>query len=239
MHQSRNLEKATALTEVCLLAAAYYLFIVFLARVLGDVSFWQSSFSGPTQQLAAGFTRSVAAQLFFIVVLAVVIRNRTVLEALRSLRQKAPAAGWFIALAAAFIHATVLAAGWIENPSRIFDVSLLNLSLSLIPAADGFSQEVFFRGYVVLRLARDGFSRTTQVVVSGLLFGLLHWNWGLHLSAPSWLDVLSPVLGTFILGVVFAFAFQASKYRLLPVVVAHVLLIIIIQPWLGLTYLTP
>lgn len=225
--------------EVLLLALGYYFWVKLFAFALADVRLFNGVFSGLHNELASGFARGVLAQLSFLAVLAFVVRNQAVLDALRSLAGKATGKGWTLALAASSIDALVLSLWWIHDAPRIFEVSFFNLSLSLIPAADGFSQEVFFRGYVILRLAKAGFSRLTQVLTSGLLFGGMHLDWGFLIKEPSLLDVLSPFLGTFALGCVYAVAFQASKYRLLPVVVAHALLIAVIQPWLALSYILP
>ena len=228
-----------AFVEVVLLAFGYYLSIKLFAVVLIDVSFFDGVFPEPRQRLATGFTRSAVAQLCFLAVFVLVFRNQAVIAALKCLFQRAPRQGWIIALVASFIHALVLSAWWIKSPSRIFEASFFNLAMSLIPAVDGFSQEIFFRGFIILRLAKAGFSKATQALTSGALFGMLHINYGLLSSDPSLFDVLSPFLGTFILGTIYAIAFQASNYRLLPVVTAHILLIVVIQPWLVLTYITP
>ncbi len=238
LNKIKTYPKRFAFAQVLFITLAYYLSVKLFAVALADVSFFEGVFPEPRQRLATGFTRSVFAQLSFLAVLLLVFRNQTLIGALRSLSEKAPRAGWVIALVASFIHALVLFVGWIENPSRILEPSFFSLSMSLVPAIDGFSQETFFRGFVILRLARVGFSKATQALTSGALFGMLHLNYGLLSSDPSLFDVLSPFLGTFVLGTIYAIAFQASNYRLLPVVTAHILLVVVIQPWLGLTYIT-
>lgn len=47
----------------------------------------------------------------------------------------------------------------------------------------GMGEEMLFRGYLITRLERQGFSATASVLVSALLFGLVHWpGYGLWLS---------------------------------------------------------
>ncbi len=74
--------------------------------------------------------------------------------------------------------------------------------------------------------------------VSGALFGLAHASWSATQSGAGLVQVLSPVVGTFLLGTLFARAFQLSGYRLLSVVIAHGAINLAIEPALILSYFT-
>jgi membrane protease YdiL (CAAX protease family) len=106
----------------------------------------------------------------------------------------------------------------------------LNLILSVVPAADGWSQEVLFRGYVLLRMARSGLPAGPQIFISGCLFAAIHFGYA---GQGIW-DFVSPLVGTFILGCFYAWAVQSGRGSLKPVICCHVLIVITLQPWLAL-----
>ena len=113
--------------------------------------------------------------------------------------------------------------------------------MSLVPALDGITQEIVFRGYVILRLASNGISRFGQIFLSGILFAAIHFSYVTELdpsTVGSTILSLMPLIGTFGLGAAWAFAFQQSGYKLLPVVTSHVLVIILVQPWLAISFAT-
>ena len=104
------------------------------------------------------------------------------------------------------------------------------LILSAVPAADGWSQEVTFRGYVLFRLARGGVPALAQVLISGGLFAAIHIGYA---GEGTW-ATLAPLVGTFMLGCFYAWSVQSGRGSLKPVVFCHVLIIVIEQPWLAL-----
>ena len=106
----------------------------------------------------------------------------------------------------------------------------MNLVLSLVPAADGWSQEVVFRGYVPFRLARAGVPALVQILLSGSLFAAIHLGYA---GDSAW-EFLSPLVGTFMLGCFYAWAVRSGGGSLKPVIVCHMLIIVVLQPWLAL-----
>jgi membrane protease YdiL (CAAX protease family) len=109
-------------------------------------------------------------------------------------------------------------------------LSGLNLILSAVPAADGWSQEVLFRGYVLFRLARAGVPAIAQILLSGSLFAAIHFGYA---GETAW-AFLAPLVGTFMLGCFYAAAVRSGGGSLKPVICCHMLIIIILQPWLAL-----
>jgi membrane protease YdiL (CAAX protease family) len=110
----------------------------------------------------------------------------------------------------------------------VLEASALNLVLSAVPAADGWSQEVLFRGYVLLRLARADVPAAAQILLSGLLFAAIHFGYA---AENAW-----PLVGTFMLGCFYAWAVRSGGGSLKPVIVCHMLIIVVLQPWLALAY---
>lgn len=188
---------------------------------------------GAEEQIATSFTKGVVFQLAFVALMVVVFRSAHTRSAIQSLRQGAPRIGWILAGLVVVLEVAVVSAGWIADPSRLLELTGFSIAMALIPALDGVTQEVVFRGYLLRRLDAAGFSRWLQVVFSGLAFGALHFNYGG--AGETLLEQLIPAFGTFALGAALAIVCQASRYRLLPVAVAHVLIIVALQPWLALS----
>lgn len=221
--------------EVLTVAVLY----VFLAKLflagLGNFNPFSGLFEGAEAGIARSFTFGAAFQLAFLGVMVFVFKSRTTKAALKSLSEKAPRRGWMIAGAIVLVEVGIVGFFFIPEPSMLLGISFFSLTMALVPALDGFTQEVVFRGYLLRRLDGAGFGKAFQIVLSGLAFGALHFNYGGGGETLS--EMLIPALGTFGLGAVLAFACQKSDYKILPVVVAHVLIILFLQPELALSSL--
>ncbi len=120
----------------------------------------------------------------------------------------------------------------LPEPQRVLEIFSLNLLLSAISGVDGWSQEIIFRGYVLFRLDRAHLPVIVQILLSGALFSAIHIGYireGLG-------GAIAPMAGTFILGSFLAWSFHAGNRSMRPIVVAHVLIIVVLQPWLALVH---
>jgi hypothetical protein len=223
-----------ALLEVLAIVALYILAtrLVMSAALAGEAL--QDLFEGPEATILAGFFLGAVVQLIIVVGLHAA-GQVDVRAAVASLREKAPAAGWHIALTVAAVDIIFIIGGWIDEPGRVVEFSKFALMGSLVPALDGATQEVIFRGFILLRLKRAGMVGRLPIVLSGLAFALIHIGYGNSFDAGAG-AALAPILGTFGLGMAWAWAFQKSNYKLAPVLLSHVLVIIVLQPWLALSY---
>lgn len=240
MEPSYRPTRFLAIAEV---ASVGFLYIVLaraaVAHDLFGASRWFPRFSDLEAGIAGGFTNGVIVQVLLVACLVALPGFASVRRAIATLLEPATRPGWIIAIAVMVVDVAVLYAGWIGDFGKLFDTSPFGLSMSLVPAIDGVTQEIVFRGYVILRLASAGVGRFWQIVLSGLLFGAIHFSYGQSFdpgSLASLIAALVPFAGTFGLGAAWAFAFQASGYRLLPVVVSHVLVVFLAQPWLATAY---
>ena len=183
---------------------------------------------GRERNVGAVFIAGAAAQIALVLIGSVIFRDmrRAVWNSLKF--GTLPA--WGAAIIAVSIHAATIAFIFLDEPARIFEQSYRNLLLSIAPAFDGWSQEVFFRGYVIYRLARGGLPYSAQIALSALLFAAIHIGY----VGPDFLSFLWPMLGTAVLGAFFAWSALLARGELLPVVVCHAALIAVIQPWLAL-----
>ena len=184
--------------------------------------------NGRERAVGATFIVGAAAQIALVLIISFI--SRDVRRAIANSFKFGNIHAWGVAIVALFIQAATIGFLFLDEPGRIFERSYLNFFLSLAPAFDGWSQEVFFRGYVIYRLARGGLSRTVQISLSALLFAAIHVGY----IGPDFLSFLWPMLGTAVLGAFFAWSALLARGQLLPVVLCHAALIAIIQPWLAL-----
>lgn len=236
-----SFKQAEALAQAAGVVAVYIVFArwVVAADPLNLIQTF-SVFAPNEARVAAGFANGAAAQALAILLLLALPGFGEARRAVATLVKPAPARGWVIAICIAGVDVYVLYAGWIKDFSRLADASVFGLTMSAVPALDGLTQEILFRGYVLFRLSEARVTRFWQIVLSGAMFGAIHFGYGQEIGAPQSLaelvSVFTPMLGTFGLGAAWAFAFQESGYRLLPVVVSHILVIVLVQPWLALAY---
>lgn len=78
-----------------------------------------------------------------------------------------------------------------------------------------------------------GFAPIPQVLISGIAFGLAHSSW--LLARRDFKFALPAILSTSVLGILLAFIYLVGGRNLGPCIFAHVLINIIIEPWLMLS----
>jgi hypothetical protein len=147
-----------------------------------------------------------------------------------------------IASPIAWILATTVGIGYVVYTLRAIpfvagmqhEISLFKLFGILAVVVGGIVEEVFFRRWVMDTLMSGGFASVAQVMVSGIAFGLAHASWtllakrGLQFSLPA-------IASTSILGVLLAIIYLAGGRNLGPCIFAHVMINVVIEPWLMLS----
>ncbi len=229
--------KTWALITVVLVGGASWGLTRASFALFGPFSFFSEVFEGAELTIADAFTHGFLIKVFLIAFLYYVVRLKAIRMALASLFQPATRDGWIIAMVTAAIQTTVLFLLFVQSPLRVFEPTLFNAYVSTISAiGPGIGEETIYRGVIILTLANAGFGKPFQIFMSGAVFGLAHFSWSLAAMDAGLITMLSPVLGTFGLGCFLAWAFQASGYRLLPVVVAHGFINLIVEPWMALSF---
>ncbi|MFU7527786.1 type II CAAX prenyl endopeptidase Rce1 family protein [Qipengyuania sp. ASV99] len=218
-----------AVMEVVLISASF----IFLSYTIMDLVHL-STYLDPRVDVAefywvAPMIGGTFAQLLLVLTAAIFLP--TVRDAIRATAKTGNRKAWAIALAAALIHIGTAVLFFVKEPGRILEPSSLNALFSSIPAIDGWTQEVIFRGYVILRLAKAEGPDWLKIAISAALFAAIHIGYvEAGLAGAFW-----PLIGTAMLGGFLAWAVIVGKGALLPVVVAHALVIAVLQPWLALS----
>lgn len=218
-----------ALAEV-LIVGLLFVFVAHLFVNAVDLTrFIPEDFSATERTIGAGFLAGAIIQITLVIGLAVMSKDMR--RAFGACFKFGNLPAWGAALIALGIHVATLTLFFIKDPTLIIEPSFRNLLLSTVPAFDGWSQEVMFRGYVIFRLARSGAPAFVQILLSAFLFSAIHVGYmGADLASMIW-----PMFGTAVLGGFFAWSVRLGGGALMPVVFAHTALIIIIQPWLALS----
>jgi hypothetical protein len=230
MHGNAGHKTLRAIAEVVVVAAAY-IAISTTAVGISDVSQpFPATWSPDAKSTGSGFLIGAAIQVVLVMIGAYAFGLKDLQRAIAATFAPSTRKAWTIAAIATAIHIGTAMLVFLPQPERVWELSWLNLILSAVPAADGWSQEVLFRGYVLFRLARAAVPARTQILISGSLFAAIHLGYA---GATAW-EFLAPLVGTFMLGCFYAWAVRSGGGSLKPVIYCHVLIIVILQPWLAL-----
>ncbi|PKO13374.1 MAG: CPBP family intramembrane metalloprotease [Chloroflexi bacterium HGW-Chloroflexi-10] len=120
--------------------------------------------------------------------------------------------------------------------SKQKEISLFKLLGILAALVGGIVEEVFFRRWLMDMLMSGGVTPLLQVIISGLAFGLAHTSW--LLIKRDFKFAIPAILSTSVLGVLLAIIYIVGERNLGPCIYAHVLINIIIEPWLMLSSVT-
>lgn len=221
-----------AAAEVVSVAAAYILISTAAAGALDAAFLFPGSWSVAERSTGSGFLTGALVQVLLVLLGAYLLGIKDLRRAIAASLAASTRKAWTIAAIATAIHIGTAMLLFLPQPERVWEWSGLNLILSAVPAADGWSQEVLFRGYVLLRLARAAVPGLAQIVVSGSLFAAIHFGYA---GETAW-AFLSPLVGTFMLGCFYAWAVQSGRGSLKPVICCHIVIIVVLQPWLALAH---
>jgi membrane protease YdiL (CAAX protease family) len=146
----------------------------------------------------------------------------------------APLLVWILAaiIAVAYVFYTMKAIPLILTKQK--EISLFKLLGILAALVGGIVEEVFFRRWIMDFFMSGGFAPIFQVVISGVAFGLAHTSWTLF-TKRDFKVTLPAILSTSVLGIFLAILYLVGGRNLGPCIFAHVLINIVVEPWLMLS----
>jgi hypothetical protein len=147
---------------------------------------------------------------------------------------KASPIAWILATIVGIVYVfyTIKVIPFVASMQR--EISLFKLMGILSALVGGIVEEVFFRRWTMDMFMKGGFAPILQVIISGIAFGLAHTSWTL-LAKRDFKVTLPAILSTSILGIFLAIIYLAGGRNLGPCIFAHVLINIVIEPWLMLS----
>jgi hypothetical protein len=131
-----------------------------------------------------------------------------------------------------YVLYTMKAIPFIASMQR--EISLFKLLGILAAVVGGIVEEVFFRRWGMDTLMSRGVGTILQVIISGVVFGLAHTSWTLF-AKRGFKVTLPAIVSTSILGVFLAIIYLAGGRNLGPCIFAHVMINVVIEPWLMLS----
>jgi hypothetical protein len=146
----------------------------------------------------------------------------------------APPLAWILATitAIAYVLYTMKAIPLVLAKQK--EISWFKLLGILSAVVGGIVEEVFFRRWIMDMLMSGGFNPILQVIISGIAFGLAHTSWTL-LAKRDFKVTLPAIISTSILGILLAIIYLAGGRNLGPCIFAHILINVVIEPWLMLS----
>jgi uncharacterized protein len=145
----------------------------------------------------------------------------------------APPISWILATIVGTIYViyTMKAIPLVVKMQR--EISMFKLLGIISAVVGGIVEEVFFRRWVMDMLMSVGSSSITQVIISGVAFGLAHTSW--TLAKRDFKFTLPAILSTSVLGVFLAIIYLVGGRNVGPCILTHVMINIVIEPWLMLS----
>jgi hypothetical protein len=178
---------------------------------------------------------SVTFGLLYLAALIAIMRVQKIAPSAIGLGVRARWPGWVAAtlVAAAFIGFTAMGPMF-KGVDWAGDWSLFRIGGAVAVAlVGGVIEETAFRGFVMERARALGLNAPLQIILSGLLFGLAHVGWGgLTGGGFQLYAAIGAMVSTAVLGMLLATAFLLSGRSLAPVILAHGVIDLVIEPWL-------
>jgi len=137
---------------------------------------------------------------------------------------------WVLAIAVAVAYIAYTAKGVPTVRENFFRFNLLKIVGILAAFATGIVEELVFRQMLMDWLYSNDINVVLQVVISGVGFGIGHSCWAMFsgkLSTGFW-----AAIHTTALGLLLAIIYIIAGRNVLPVIVAHFLINLFIEPWL-------
>lgn len=222
-----------------LIAAAIFCVLVGLGSALLQWLFSAYGATGVRPQVTLRLTGSVIGQVSAVRLMILYLRTKHHSLADIGFGRSSSIHGWISAgvLTASFVWLVLM--GPLRGRALLAELSFFHLYNSVVAGLGaGFCEELVFRGFVMSVLSWAGVSRVTQVLASGLLFGLAHVGWTTMGPAFDPRAVLGPVISTTVLGMLYSVIYLVGKRSLTPVIVSHTITDVIIEPWLLLAALS-
>jgi len=143
----------------------------------------------------------------------------------------ASAIAWILAivLTVSYVTYTFKVVPFVYQKQR--EISLFKM-VGLLTIVGGILEEVVFRRWLMDLLMKLGYGAAIQIIVSGLVFGLIHISWGLFSKEKQFLK--GAFIATTFLGFGLAIVYIVGNRNIGPCIIAHSIINIVIEPWLML-----
>lgn len=137
---------------------------------------------------------------------------------------------WVLALMVGFGYVIISMKAVPVIREKWLEISWFNLFGFLATISAAVVEEAFFRRFIMDRLATNGYDNLSQIILSGLLFGIAHGVWGFLKGSP--LVAIKAILYTTLLGLALSIIYLIGDRSLAPCITSHYISASFIEPWL-------
>lgn len=222
-----------------LLSSLLFVLVIVIFNLIGKIAFGTVMDSGLRARVTIELTGAMIGEIVVLLLLILYLSRRGVTLRQIGLWAPSPARGWVAAALVAGLFIWFNLALPLRNQQNLIEVSLFHIYNSLLAGLTaGFVEEIFFRGFFMTELARAGLGKIAQVIISAILYGLVHSAWGFTSGMLTIQMVGSAVVGTAIFGVFCSIVYLTSRRSLMPIIVGHAAIDFVIEPWLFMVAVT-
>ena len=235
MDADRTALRASKVNGLLLIVAGSLLFVlvIIVFNVIAKILFGSIMASGMRARATTELTSAMLGELTVLVLLVLYLKRRGIELRQIGLWNVSPTRGWIAAAIVASIFIWFNLALPLNNERNLAEISLFHFYNSITAGViAGFVEEIFFRGFFMTKLAEAGFGKVGQVTISAILYGLVHSAWGFTSGMFTMQMMGSAVIGTAIFGAFCSIVYLLSRRSLMPVILGHVAIDLIIEPWL-------
>lgn len=119
---------------------------------------------------------------------------------------------------------------------NLWELSWLKLIGIFAALISGIFEELFFRARLMDWLDNNNVNVLWQILASAFVFGVAHGLWGLFSRDKR--IIIPTIVSTFTLGGVLAITYVVGERNLFPCILSHIIINLIIEPWLVLSAIT-
>jgi membrane protease YdiL (CAAX protease family) len=195
--------------------------------------------AGLRSRVTIELTASMLSETIILVLLVFYLKRRGIKLRQIGLWASSPVRGWIAGAIVAGLFIWFNLALPLRNEQNLWELSFFNIYNSLTAGViAGFAEEILFRGFFMTELSWAGFGKTAQVTISAILYGLVHSAWGFTSGMFTLQMMGSAVIGTAVFGVFCSIVYLVSRRSLMPVIIGHIAIDFVIEPWLFIAAIT-
>jgi membrane protease YdiL (CAAX protease family) len=222
-----------------LIASFIFCVLVGIGSALLQWLFSGYGVAGARPQVTLRLTGSVLGEASTVLLVILYLRSRSRSLADIGFGRSSAVYGWIAAGVLTILFVGFMLMEPLRGRAPLGEISFFHLYNSVIAGLGaGFCEELVFRGFIMSVLSWAGVGRVTQVLASGVLFGLAHVGWVSLGAAFDPRLFLATVIPTAVFGMLYAGIYLLGGRSLTPVIVSHTITDMIIEPWLLLAALS-
>jgi membrane protease YdiL (CAAX protease family) len=210
-----------------------FILVVIVFSIISKMLLGTIMASGIRARATIELTSAMLGEIVIFVLLSFYLKRRGIRLRQIGLWAYSPARGWIAAAIVAGLFIWFNLALPLKNEQNLGEISIFHIYNALTAGVvAGFVEETTFRGFFMTELARAGFGRTAQVIISAILYGLVHSAWGFTSGIFTMQMMGGAIIGTAVFGVFCAVVYLVSRRSLMPIIVGHAAINFVIEPWL-------